>query len=128
MLSYTKPYGIYCIEKQSNESNNENNIDNKENDLSSAIGEASSEIRQIIIETGIADANIDMDQTGPDRPYSCLRFFYVQNFLSALMLAISLVNSDQKIFNISSCHNCSVDTILDMDFRTSCVCQKSPEQ
>ncbi|PKB94280.1 hypothetical protein RhiirA5_439152, partial [Rhizophagus irregularis] len=39
------------IEKQSNESNNEN-IDNEEYDLSSAIGEASSEMRRIIIETG----------------------------------------------------------------------------
>jgi hypothetical protein len=39
------------IEKQSNESNNENDIDNEEYDLSSAIGEASSEMRRIIIET-----------------------------------------------------------------------------
>ncbi|PKK58384.1 hypothetical protein RhiirC2_720558 [Rhizophagus irregularis] len=39
------------IEKQSNESNNEN-IDNEEYDLSSAIGEASSKMRRIIIETG----------------------------------------------------------------------------
>ncbi|CAI2189848.1 2750_t:CDS:2, partial [Funneliformis geosporum] len=50
------------------------------------------------------------------------------DFLSALMLTISLVNSGQKISNIGLCPNCPADTVPDMDFQTSCVCQKSPEQ
>ncbi|CAI2161681.1 14037_t:CDS:2 [Funneliformis geosporum] len=44
------------------------------------------------------------------------------------MLAIDLVNSDQKISNIGPCPNCPADTVLDMDFWTFCVCQKSPGQ
>src|ERR1044072_3553777 len=54
--------------------------------------------------------------------------FYVRDFLSALMLATSLVNSGQKISNIGPCPNCPADTVPDMDFRTSRVRQKSPGQ
>src|ERR1043165_9022575 len=68
---------------------------------------------------------------GPDRTglsVSMSEIFYVRDFLFALMLATSLVNSGQNISNIGPCPNCPADTVPDMDFRTSRVRQKSPGQ
>ena len=56
------------------------------------------------------NTDTDMDWTGPDYPCPCPRFFYIRDFLSALMLATSLVNSGQKISNIGPCPNCPADT------------------
>ncbi|CAI2186058.1 1678_t:CDS:1, partial [Funneliformis geosporum] len=60
---------------------------------------------------------MNIDQIRPNCPYPCLRFFYIWDFLSALMLAISLVNSGQKISNNGLYPNCPADTVLNMDFR-----------